>query len=450
LFTPDYSRIGPDIRGQQITSSSTNGLFIRIDTLPGDRLKTLNVAGRLNDRDIVYVLGENLIIAGTPGGSYQETIAPNLSILTANTSAGGSLNATANYQFRIAFVDAFGNEGLPSALTAPIATTIVNRTILLGNLPRADGDFVGRRLYRTSTTTPGTFDLVVELDKDSTSYVDNGSTLASSLSLTASPSLQRARQDASLVVDPGVVIKSQNARIEIGIGAQLIAEGTTSKPIIFTSRKDDRYGAGPTFDTNNDITSSTAAPGDWAGIVARHLSTVSIDSALITFGGGTSSISGGFASFNAVEVTQASARIANSTFESNASGNATAGTSNRDFRGPTDASVIHVVASQPIIINNIIRNNSGAAISIDANSLQATSVQDYGRSTGLNDRSQRGTGNLGPFVQGNRLGGNNVNGMRVRGATLTTESVWDDTRAIASKLLEYYRNVLDKENASTE
>lgn len=35
-------------------------------------------------------------------------------------------------------------------------------------------------------------------------------------------------------------------------------------------------------------------------------------------------------------------------------------------------------------------------------------------------------GNLGPLVRGNRLLANGLSGMRIRGGTLTTESVWDD------------------------
>ena len=429
LFTPDYSRIGPDIRSQLISESSTNGLFIRIDTLPGQKLKTLSVAARLDDTDLVYVLGENLIIEGTPGGALQDSTRPDVSLVSLTRSVGGSLTASATYNYQITNFDREGNEGLPSsvALTATLAGA--NRTITLSNLPSVDSGFVGRRLYRKLAAS-ATWDLIAELDKDSTSYVDRGTgrLLATGVTLSIATAIQRARRDASLVVDPGVVIKSAGSRIEVGISAQLIAEGTSSKPIVFTSRKDDRYGAGTTFDTNNDLAVGVPLAGDWSGIFARHFSNTSIDSALLAFGGGQSSIPGGFASFNAIEVTQATARIANSIIENNAAGNANAGLSNRDFRGPTDASVIHVVASQPIIFNNTIRNNDTAAvISIDANSMKASPLRDYGRSTGLNSRTDDNVGNLGPFIVGNELGGNAINGMRIRGATLTTETAWDDT-----------------------
>ncbi len=274
---------------------------------------------------------------------------------------------------------------------------------------------------------PGTWDLVANLDKDSRTFTDRGITLIANTTLSAAASYQRARPHGSLVVDPGIVIKSFGARIEVGIGAHMIAEGTAAHPVIFTSRRDDRYGAGGTFDTNNDKAASVAGQGDWAGIVARHLSTLNIDSALITFGGGNSSISGGFASFSAIEVHQATARIANSVLENNAAGNGTPGSASRDYRGPNDASTIYVMGSQPVILNNVIRNNAGAAVSIDANAMKASSVVDNGRVTGVNNRTDEGVGNLGPLVRKNSIGSNGTNGMRIRGATLTTEAVWDDT-----------------------
>ena len=73
-----------------------------------------------------------------------------------------------------------------------------------------------------------------------------------------------------------MIIKSLNSRIEVGIGAQLLAEGTPANKIIFTSRFDDRYGAGGTFDTNND---GNTNPG--AGQLGRHRrATIVFDSAL--------------------------------------------------------------------------------------------------------------------------------------------------------------------------
>ena len=55
----------------------------------------------------------------------------------------------------------------------------------------------------------------------------------------------QARTTARLQVDPGIVVKLEGARIEAEPGrAQFIAEGTSERPIIFTSRRDDGYGGG--------------------------------------------------------------------------------------------------------------------------------------------------------------------------------------------------------------
>jgi large repetitive protein len=429
-FIPDYSRVGPIIYTNTIQNNSINGLFVRIDTVAGTGLKPLTAPARIDETEVVIVLGENLIINGVPGGPLRETTGPIVSTLSLTnvTPPAGSTGfaAAANLEYVVTFVDKFGQESLPSA-TRTVAV-LAGRSVNLANIPVATSDYVARKIYRRSApATP--FQLVATLNRDGTTFVDNGQTVPGTLQTAGLAAIDRARRSASLVIDPGVVLKSAGGRIEVGIGATLIAEGTVANPIIFTSRLDDRYGAAGSFDTNNDRNASRGREGDWGGIVARHLSNVSLDNVVVTFGGGATRVPGGFASFNAIELHQSNARIANSVIENNANGRGTPGSTNRGARGVNDESAIFVVGSQPVILNNIIRNNAGgsAAISIDANSLNSESLRDFGRSTGLNARENVGIGNFGPLVNNNRLGGNSINGMRVRGATLTTESVWDDT-----------------------
>jgi len=430
-FAADYSRVGPDIRSNTLLNNSINGLFVRIDTLAGQNLKPLSVPARMNDSEITIVLGENLVVEGTPGGPLQEGIGPNISLLSLTQVAptGGSTGFAAgrSLNYLITYFDRFGQESLPSSQATVIVAA--NQSIQLSNIPSATLDYVGRKIWRQENNT-GAFRLAGIVNRDDTSFVDNGLTLSGTLQTQGLTQLHRARRDASLVIDPGMVIKSLGGRIEVGVSGVLLAEGSESKPIVFTSRLDDRYGAAGNFDTNNDGSITLPSPGNWAGIVSRHLSELSIDHSLITFAGGDSRVRGGFASFNAIEIHQSTARIANSVIEENASGFSNPGTTNRDARGVNDEAVIFVVGSQPIILNNIVRNNSlpnTAAISIDANSLNTDRVRDYGRSTGLNQRENVGLGNFGPLVNNNQLGSNSINGMSVRGATLTTESVWDDT-----------------------
>ena len=65
---------------------------------------------------------------------------------------------------------------------------------------------------------------------------------------------------------------------------------------MFSSIRDDRFGAGGTFDTNNDDDAPTIQPaskGDWAGIYAGPTSSVSLDHAVVSYAGGISLIEGG-------------------------------------------------------------------------------------------------------------------------------------------------------------
>ena len=209
-----------------------------------------------------------------------------------------------------------------------------------------------------------------------------------------------ARATGRLAVDPGVVVKILGARIELERGnAQLIAEGTSEQRVIFTSLSDIRYGAGGTFDTNGNAP-DVRAPGDWGGIITLDGSKTSIDNAYVAYGGGQTSIEGGFDRFDVFEVQQADLRIANSRIEFNASG---ASTTDRNGRGTNDASTIFVRESRPVIVGNDFRDNYGATISVNANSMSDVATPDYGRSTDGVNRYAQYDGNVGPLLRDNAI-----------------------------------------------
>ena len=83
--------------------------------------------------------------------------------------------------------------------------------------------------------------------------------------------------------------------------------------------------------------------------------------------------------------------------------------------------------AQPVIVNNTFVDNTVAAISADCNSLTSAEVDDWGRSTGKADVFAAYSDNSGPLVRLNTMDNNGINGMVVRGGTLYTASVWDDT-----------------------
>ncbi|PQO44703.1 GEVED domain-containing protein [Blastopirellula marina] len=238
----------------------------------------------------------------------------------------------------------------------------------------------------------------------------------------------RARLDASLLIDPNIVIKSNGSRIEVQMGANLTAEGTSGNEVIFTSLHDDRYGFGGTFDTNGNGSVTTGQQGDWSGIYFAQTSTGSLDHVVLAFGGGNSRVDGGLAFFNAIEIHQATVRIANSLLEQNADGRGINDPGEtRAGHSANATGTIFVAGAQPVIVNNNIRDNESAAININVNSLNKNLVVDYGRSTGFVDVTPGVGDNQGALIRYNLLTNNGLNGMIVRGGVLTTEGVWDDT-----------------------
>ncbi len=310
-------------------------------------------------------------------------------------------------------------------------------------------DYVGRRIYRATPGQP--FRLIGEIDKTATTFTDNGAVPAQSKTILRSDSkfadgasFRRGGRDAVLIVDPGMVVKMASSRIELEMGTTMIAEGTLGSEVVFTSVSDDRFGAGGSFDTNDnaDIASGDqdGERGDWGGLYAGPLSRLSVDRARIANAGGVTGLVGTTGAFNAVEIHQAEARVANTRFEKIANGQGGATTDVREGRGPNEPAVIYVVASQPILVSNrfdgrddtdnvtaVGQTTDMAAININVDSLNAAYVTDSGRQTGAVDIFPGTIGNQGPLIRDNRMSSIPLNGMVVREQTLTTESVWDDT-----------------------
>ena len=438
-FTSDYKRVGPDINGNTLLNNGNNALFVRMDTVAGGGTQKLTVPGRFNDTDIVHLVAQNLEIQGTPGGAVRETVAPSVTLVTLTPLAGGTL-AAGGYRYRVVFTDENGFES-PASATTGLVTLTATGSIRLAQLPQvsASSVYTGRRIYRSAIGGAGTFTLIADLDRSATTYTDTGVTLQRTLPASPTGARDRARLDARLSIDPGIVVKLQGARIEAEMGAQLIAEGVAGRQVIFTSRLDDRYGAGGTYDTNNDdsagATERVPSAGNWGGLYFGHLGSGSVDRALITFAGGNVPVGGGFSAFNPVEIHESEVRIRNTTFETNASG---ASSGIRSGLFSNSPGTIFVRGAQPILLDNTFVGNSGAVININVNALNKTFVADTGRSTGFADRQLDYGDNQGPLIRDNVFQGNSQNGMIVRGETITTQSIWDDTDIVHIVLSEIY------------
>ena len=67
-FLDADGRYGPEVRGNRLLGNTINGLFVRIRTELGSPIDKLDVPARFKSTDIVYVIQENLILAGGAGG----------------------------------------------------------------------------------------------------------------------------------------------------------------------------------------------------------------------------------------------------------------------------------------------------------------------------------------------------------------------------------------------
>ncbi len=369
-----------------------------------------------------------LDIGQTPGGTLARDRA-DVTAVTLTPGATGTL-AVGTYIYRVVMVDAGGREGLASSPTS-LATLAAVGSVQLNNLPTTLPGYTGRRVYRSSNGGTSPYVLVADLPDSSSSGVlsvtDNGTTIGGRLLSAESLGVKRPRLNASLVIDPGAVLKLEASRIEATFGANIIAEGTDNKPIVFTSKLDDTVGAGGTFDTNNNGTSTGPAPRDWGGIYVGPTANLSVDYARFAYGGGVTKLDSTFRAFNTIEVHQGDARIAHTLFENNANGFGGQGPGTRLGRLSNEPATIFVRGSQPVIIGNEFRGNTGSAITIDANSMVDDIMPDPGRQTGEADRNPNYLSNRGPLLRDNRFVNNGLNGLKLRGDTLTTASVWDDT-----------------------
>jgi hypothetical protein len=406
-YSVDYQRFGPDIHGNTLSLP----LGYTMTAVGGSTLTS-------GTTFIVDNHGFELLSSGAAKAGYTAipftttTTASQIATLMAGAINAANLGVTASAAgSRVTVAGAFNFQAQsPLTLAQNVAQDTINGLLVRINTNQGSSlDTLDVAAVFASTDIPYVLqeNLVIH---DDLGYATNGNIVTQ-------------RVAGSLVIDPGVIVKLGGSRLEAGFGSNVTAEGTAAQPIIFTSINDATYGSGGTFDTADTHGTVTAQPGDWGGFYFWPTSSGSFDNVLLTYGGGETAIEGGFDSFDAIEIHQAKVRITNSTLEFNAA----TGGGYRNGRMGSDASTIFVLGAQPVIVNNVIENNAGAAISVDVDSLNETIVPDWGRSTGPLDAFTQYNNNYGPLVALNKLASNGINGMVVRGGTLEGAGVWDDT-----------------------
>jgi parallel beta helix pectate lyase-like protein/caspase domain-containing protein/pre-peptidase/CARDB protein len=185
---------------------------------------------------------------------------------------------------------------------------------------------------------------------------------------------------STLTVGAGQVVKVENWSYDLIVAGTLIADGTAAAPIVFTSERDDTgldgiLGTDDDVDTNNNGDADSPYPGSWSGIQLEATSTASVmDHVDVRYGGRSYPAS---VYVNGGELTLTNSMLQ----ESSTSG-------------------LRIESSNPTLTNNVYRNNSDSAVTMDLAS--------------------------NPAIVGVTIENNGVNGLSLDPGPLAGDGSWDD------------------------
>lgn len=184
--------------------------------------------------------------------------------------------------------------------------------------------------------------------------------------------------DATLTINPGVVIKFVNYYSGITVNGALVANGLASNKIVFTSLSDDSKGG----DTNNDGNASNPARGNWFSIVfnasAKANSNI-LKNCILNYGG-SAAYNYNYKYDGIVRVYDTKVTVDSCMLEQSASaavgvyGSATPLISNNEINNISRTPITMSMFSNPTFTNNKISNIGITALGIaqETYSLDAT------------------------------------------------------------------------------